>query len=108
MSDFILSNSAVKKICNINYKTSNPLMLRIRIEGGGCNGMKYDITLTNRKTNNDIVFRKDGAQVVIDKVSMQFLEGSKLEYIDSLGSSSFVIKNMKSKSSCGCGSSFSF
>ena len=84
-------------------------MLRVKVEGGGCSGMKYQIGLTTDiKVNDDIVFTKEGARVVIDNISITFLQDATLDYIEDLGGAMFAIKNPKFKSSCGCGASFAF
>ncbi|MSO13485.1 HesB/IscA family protein [Rickettsiales endosymbiont of Trichoplax sp. H2] len=108
MNEFSISQKAADKINMLNSKESKPQMFRIKVEGGGCNGLKYQIGFTDSKNNDDFEYDKDGACVVIDKISIEFLKNSELEYVEELGNSSFVINNPNSKSSCGCGSSFSF
>ncbi len=107
MNNFIVSESAAKRINRLNMGESKPQMLRVRVEGGGCNGMKYQVGLVDSKSSDDLVFTNDGASVVVDKISIDYLKDSELEYVEDLGNASFVIKNPNSKSSCGCGASFS-
>ena len=107
MNNFIVSESAAKRINRLNVGESKPQMLRVRVEGGGCNGMKYQVGLVDSKSSDDLVFTNDGASVVVDKISIDYLKDSELEYVEDLGNASFVIKNPNSKSSCGCGASFS-
>lgn len=108
MNSFIISESAARRIRHLNSEKQSPQMLRVKVKGGGCNGLKYQIGLTDSKSSDDLFFSKNGADIVIDKISMEYLKDSELEYVENLGNASFVIKNPKSKSSCGCGSSFSF
>ena len=108
MNNFIISDSAVKKISDLNSSELNPSMLRIRVESGGCNGMRYKIELTHLRSKDDILLTKKGVKVVIDKLSIDFLKDSELIYVNEIGNSSFLINNPRSKSRCGCGSSFSF
>ena len=108
MYNFVVSESAAKRINCLNSKELNSQMLRVMVEGGGCNGLKYQIGLTDLKNSDDVIFTKDGANVVVDKISINYLKDSQLEYVEELGNASFVVKNPNSKSSCGCGSSFSF
>ena len=108
MNEFSISQKAADKINMLNSNESKPQMFRIKVDGGGCNGFKYEIVFTDKKTDEDITFNKNGAIVLIDKVSIGFLKNSELDYIEELGNSSFTIKNPNSKSSCGCGASFSY
>ena len=108
MNNFIISESAIKRINFLNSNQSEIQMLKIKVEGGGCNGLKYTIAFTAHKSINDLVFINDGAIILIDKISIDYLDNSVLEYVEDLGSASFMIKNPNSKSKCGCGSSFSF
>ena len=107
MTHFVISDSAIRKINHLNSNQTPLLMLRIVVEGGGCNGMKYQIEFTDTKDTNDLVFRRKGAVVLIDQLSINFLKNSILEYIEDLGGASFVVNNPNIKSNCGCGESFS-
>jgi iron-sulfur cluster assembly accessory protein len=108
MKDFLISKNAADKINSLKDLSNNDEYLRIKVDGGGCNGFKYEIVFTDKKTDEDITFNKNGAIVLIDKVSIGFLKNSELDYVEELGNSSFTIKNPNSKSSCGCGTSFSY
>lgn len=81
--------------------------LRVAVEGGGCSGFQYDIKLEEVETKNDIVFKKFGAKVIIDSVSIEFLAGATIDFSEELIGSKFVIQNPNATSSCGCGTSFS-
>ena len=108
MHKFLISKEASDKINMLNLEEQNKYMFRIKVEGGGCNGYKYQISFTDFKYNNDIEFNQNGACVIIDNVSIFFLRNARLEYTEELGHSSFFIKNPNFQSYCGCGASFSF
>ena len=81
---------------------------RVAVEGGGCSGFRYDFTIVAEPAEDDLVIENDGAKVLIDPVSMTFLAGSVLDFQDDLIGQSFKVENPQAKSSCGCGTSFSF
>lgn len=83
------------------------LMLRIRVDGGGCSGFQYAFSLEAHRDEADKVFEQHGVTVVSDDVSLGFLEGAEIDYVVELIGSSFVIRNPNASSSCGCGNSFS-
>ncbi len=79
--------------------------LRIRVEGGGCSGMQYMMSFDSRKPN-DQVFRQHDVEVLIDPTSLEFIDGSTIDFVDGLSSTGFKILNPKAKQTCGCGTSF--
>ena len=79
--------------------------LRVYVDAGGCSGMEYGMAFDEKKAD-DAVVAQDGVEVVIDPMSMNFLKGSEIDYVDSLQGSGFKIKNPNVHSSCGCGKSF--
>ncbi len=81
--------------------------LRIAVEGGGCSGFQYDIKLEEKELEDDTVFNKDGAKVIIDSVSLEFLAGATIDFSEEIIGAKFVIQNPNATSSCGCGTSFS-
>ncbi len=81
--------------------------LRVAVDGGGCSGFQYDITVTQGAQADDHVVERDGAKLFIDPVSLPFLLGSEVDWVDELIGASFKVKNPNAKSSCGCGVSFS-
>eukprot|EP00798_Chlamydomonas_sp_ICE-L_P030480 gene30480-35495_t len=86
---------------------SEGVLLRIEVEGGGCSGFQYKFSLVQQIKDDDKIFEQNGARVVTDAVSLQFLRGAKVEFEDNLMRSAFVIgSNPNSESSCGCGTSF--
>jgi iron-sulfur cluster assembly accessory protein len=101
-----MTDHAVCHIANILSSESEGTFLRLSVSGGGCSGFKYGFTLDNIRTDDDFVIEKLGAIVLIDPVSVVYLQGSKIDFIDDLIGSSFKIINPNAKASCGCGSSF--
>jgi iron-sulfur cluster assembly accessory protein len=88
--------------------TSEGEMLRVTVEGGGCSGFRYTFSLDKEIKSDDVVVQRDGAKVVIDSLSLSFLEGSEIDYQEELIKSSFLVKdNPNSDKGCSCGSSFS-
>ena len=81
---------------------------RVAVEGGGCSGFQYKFDLDPQPAGeHDITFTKDGATVVVDDISLGLLNGSELDFVETLGGSAFEIKNPNATASCGCGTSFS-
>jgi len=86
----------------------NPnLMLRVFVQGGGCSGMSYGFTFEEIQNEDDFDFTYEDVRVVIDSMSMQYLQGASIDYKEDLMGSSFVIENPQAQTTCGCGSSFS-
>ncbi len=85
-----------------------PAALRLAVNGGGCSGFQYEFKVASTPDVDDLVFEKDGATVLVDTVSMLYVDGSELDFEDSLMGQSFKVNNPQAKSSCGCGTSFSF
>ena len=81
--------------------------LRVAVEGGGCSGFQYEITLEEASAEDDLVLEKDGERVLIDPVSLPFLANAEIDFSDELIGAKFVIDNPNASSSCGCGTSFS-
>jgi len=98
------SKEAVEKINQLVSSKSPGTFFRIAVKGGGCSGFKYDFSFDNKIDQDDI--KNDN--VVVDKASLEMLKGSVVDYTQELIGSSFKITNPKTKSSCGCGISFSF
>ena len=98
------SKQAVEKIDQLIGKKPSGTFFRIAVKGGGCSGFKYDFTFDNKVDANDLTQQN----IVIDKSSLEMLKGSQVDFSQELIGSSFKISNPKTKSSCGCGVSFSF
>ncbi len=82
-------------------------MLRVSVEGGGCSGFQYKFDLVQDRGDDDMVIEKAGATVLIDSVSLGFLDGSEIDFVDDLIGASFQVKNPNAVAACGCGTSFS-
>lgn len=102
-----VSASAAKRIAALTAAEGQGVMFRIAVNGGGCSGYQYDFSFDDTKTDEDILIERDGARVLIDQASLEFLGGSEVDFIEGLMGSHFEIKNPQAKSSCGCGTSFS-
>lgn len=98
---------AFARLAEINGATDAPRALRIAVEGGGCSGFQYDITLEEAATTDDLVLEGAGQRVLIDPVSLPFLENATIDFTDELIGARFVVVNPNATSSCGCGISFS-
>jgi len=103
----IVTDSAIKKIASILGSEKEPAVLRVSVEGGGCSGFQYKFDIQRKPASEDIVIARDGATVVIDPVSLQYLAGSRIDYADELIGAAFKIDNPNATASCGCGTSFS-
>jgi len=102
-----LSESAARRITQIVGSEVGKEALRISVEGGGCSGFSYKFDLAQGVENDDIVIERDGAKVLIDSMSVVYMEGSEIDFVDNLLGQSFQIKNPNAVASCGCGTSFS-
>ena len=103
-----ITESAKNKIKDILYDEGNPKMsLRTFVQGGGCSGFSYGFTLDEEQNEDDFEIVLDEFKILIDAMSMQYLQGASIDYKEELMGSQFVIKNPNAQSTCGCGSSFS-
>jgi iron-sulfur cluster assembly accessory protein len=102
-----VTDRATQKIAAILKGEAVGAMLRVSVEGGGCSGFQYKFDVEREKAEDDLVIARNDATVLIDPVSVGFLAGSEIDYVDDLIGASFKINNPNAKSSCGCGTSFS-
>jgi iron-sulfur cluster assembly accessory protein len=103
-----LSDSAVRRIAKILAAEPAGTALRVSVEGGGCSGFQYRYDLVKEPpAADDVVLSRDGAKVLIDTVSLDYMGGSEIDFVDDLMGQSFQIKNPHAVASCGCGTSFS-
>ena len=104
----ILETGAVAKLRDLVAEEGNPnLMLRVFVQGGGCSGMSYGFTFDEMQNEDDFDFAYKDVKVVVDSMSMQYLQGASIDYKEDLMGASFVINNPQAQTTCGCGSSFS-
>ncbi|MET3612806.1 iron-sulfur cluster assembly accessory protein [Rhizobium aquaticum] len=101
-----MTESAAKRIAKIIASETDKNALRISVEGGGCSGFSYKFDLTGDRQDDDIVIERDSARVLIDQMSLVYMEGSEIDFVDNLLGQSFQIKNPNAVASCGCGTSF--
>jgi len=102
------SDSAVKKLKSLQQEEDNPnLMLRVSVYGGGCSGFQYTFSLDEEVKPADKIVEKEGATLIIDQMSYQYLAGSEVDFSEGLEGAMFVVNNPNATSTCGCGASFS-
>ncbi len=102
-----LSARAAKRIAEILKSEPTPTMLRLAVTGGGCSGFQYNFALDDARMDDDLVVERDGATVLIDPVSLDFLKGAEIDFANELIGAAFKVNNPNAQSSCGCGTSFS-
>jgi iron-sulfur cluster assembly accessory protein len=102
-----LSDRAARRIAKVLSREPGGTALRISVSGGGCSGFQYGFDLDATRAPDDLVIERDGATVLIDPVSLPYMDGSVIDFVDDLIGQSFQIKNPNATSSCGCGTSFS-
>jgi iron-sulfur cluster insertion protein len=102
------TESAANKVKALVEEEKNPnLKLRVSVDGGGCSGFQYAFAFDENVNDDDTVVEKNGATILVDVTSMQYLNGSEVDYLEGLEGARFVVNNPNAKSTCGCGSSFS-
>ncbi len=101
-----VSERAARRVAEILKKEPEGTMLRVSVEGGGCSGFQYKFDMDRAKTDDDLVIARDGAVVLIDSLSVGYMAGSEIDFVDDLIGAAFKVKNPKATASCGCGTSF--
>ena len=102
-----LTDRAADRIAKILSSEPDGTVLRISVEGGGCSGFQYKFDLVQEQpAEDDLVIRKSDATVLLDPLSVQFMQGSEIDFVDDLIGQSFKIQNPNAVASCGCGTSF--
>ena len=107
MADVTVSARAASRIGEILKGEAAGAMLRVSVEGGGCSGFQYKFDIEHAKAEDDLEIARDGAVVLIDPMSLQFLAGAEIDFVDDLIGASFKVANPNATASCGCGTSFS-
>jgi iron-sulfur cluster assembly accessory protein len=102
-----LTDRAAKRIAQILREEGAPVMLRLAVTGGGCSGFQYYFCLDEARAGDDLVIEKEGATVLIDPISLDFLKGAEIDFVDEMIGASFKVNNPNATASCGCGTSFS-
>ncbi len=103
----VLSERAARRIAEIVAKEPAGTLLRVSVEGGGCSGFQYKFDLVRTQDADDVVVERNGTRVLIDPVSLEYMGGSEIDFVDDLIGAAFKIHNPIAKASCGCGTSFS-
>lgn len=104
----IFTDSAAEKVRDLIIDEANPeLKLRVFVQGGGCSGFQYGFTFDEVINEDDTILDKNGVQLLIDPMSLQYLTGAEIDYKEDLEGAQFVIRNPNATTTCGCGSSFS-
>ena len=104
----VFTSAAATKVASLIEEEGNPaLMLRVYIQGGGCSGFQYGFTFDEEEKDGDTRVETDGVVLLIDPMSMQYLTGAEVDYVEGLQGAQFVIRNPNASTTCGCGSSFS-
>jgi iron-sulfur cluster assembly accessory protein len=101
-----VSTRAARRIGEILKGEAAGAMLRVSVEGGGCSGFQYKFDIDRTKADDDIVIAQDGATVLIDPVSLNYMAGAEIDFVDDLIGASFRVNNPNATASCGCGTSF--
>ncbi len=102
-----LSESAAARLAKLAVSEGRPVMLRVAVDGGGCSGFQYRFELVETAEPDDIRIEAAGQAALVDPVSLPFLKGSEIAFVDDLAGAQFVVRNPNAASSCGCGVSFS-
>jgi iron-sulfur cluster assembly accessory protein len=107
MNGIHLTERAARRINEIMASEPAGSMLRISVNGGGCSGFQYAFDVDRARQEDDVALERDGATVLVDQVSLQYMDGSTIDFVDDLIGQSFKIENPQATMSCGCGTSFS-
>jgi iron-sulfur cluster assembly accessory protein len=102
-----ISARAAKRIAAILGAEPEGTMLRLAVSGGGCSGFQYNFALDETRLDEDLLLERDGARILIDPMSLDFLKGAEIDFTDDLIGQAFKVNNPNATSSCGCGTSFS-
>ncbi len=101
-----LTEAAAARVSAIAEKQGKPAILRLAVDGGGCSGFQYRFELADGAESDDATSQTDGVTLVVDPVSLDLVDGSVVDYVESLGGAAFRVENPQAAAGCGCGSSF--
>jgi iron-sulfur cluster assembly accessory protein len=102
-----ISERAANRIATILKGEAAPALFRVSVEGGGCSGFQYRFDVVAEPAPDDLLIERDGARVVVDPVSLGFMQGAELDFVDDLIGAQFKLNNPNVTAACGCGTSFS-
>jgi len=101
------TSNAARRVAKLrDMENKEDLMLRLSVQGGGCSGFSYKFDFEQEQTDDDTIIEKDGVQLVVDSMSLEFLNGATVDYVEELIGASFRVTNPNATASCGCGTSF--
>ena len=106
MTQFAITQAAATQIGKILASESAGAKLRVAVQGGGCSGFSYIFSIDDTQADGDLIFTRDGVDVLVDDMSLQYMEGAEIDWVDDLIGASFRINNPNATASCGCGTSF--
>ena len=101
-----LTEAAANRVGAIARKQGKPAILRLSVEGGGCSGFQYRFDLAESPEAEDWISETDGVRLVVDRISLELVAGSTVDFVESLGGAAFKVENPNAAAGCGCGSSF--
>ncbi len=103
-----LTESAARRIAVLKATENTPnAFLRLAVSGGGCSGFQYGFSFDDERRDDDLVFQREGVEVVIDETSLELVKGAEIDFVEDLMGAYFQVKNPNAATSCGCGNSFS-
>ena len=102
-----VTDAAARRVAKIVAREPGKIALRISVEGGGCSGFSYKFDLVDHRNDDDVAIEKLGAVILVDELSLVYMGGSVIDFVDDLMGQSFQVKNPNAVASCGCGTSFS-
>ena len=106
--EVVATDAALARIAKITAEDENTDCLRISVEGGGCSGFSYQFDLVKDKNDkDDLIIQRNGGKILIDSLSLMYMGGSVVDFVDDLMGQSFKVENPNAVASCGCGTSFS-
>ena len=103
----VFTDSAANKVRELlDEENNDSLKLRVYVAGGGCSGFQYGFTFDDNVEDGDTAMEKNGVTLLVDPMSVQYLEGAEIDYVEGIEGAQFVIRNPNASTTCGCGSSF--
>ena len=107
VAPFTVTERAARRIAEIAAREPANKLFRVSVEGGGCSGFQYKFDMVGTAESDDVVLSQGGATILVDRLSLDYIGGSQLDFVDDLMGASFRVSNPKAQASCGCGTSFS-
>lgn len=103
----VLTDAAARKVRQLIDEEGDPaLKLRVFVNGGGCSGFRYGFSFDDEQADDDLVVERDGACLLVDPLSLEYLAGAEVDYVEELASAQFVVNKLSARATCSCGTSF--